>query len=93
MFLVGSLRDLWKPYMLSWIKTKKYLSNEAVDVAVPEVMWEDDWLKEVSVFDDELFARGEPLNNVGVVLVLGKLKSYADDFEAFLDKIGDGGFC
>ena len=57
-FLVGSFLDLWKPYILSWDKGESYLSNEAVDVSVSEVMREDDGLKEVSVLNDELFARG-----------------------------------
>lgn len=73
-FFVGSFLDLWKPYILSWDKTESYLSDEAVDVSVSEVMRENDRLKEVGVLNDELFARGKPLDNGGVFFILNRCR-------------------
>ena len=90
-FLVGSFLDLWKPYIFNWILIKKYLSYEAVNIPVPEVMGQNNRLEEVIVLDDELFAWGEPFNNGVVILVLNKCKRYADNLKAFLNKIGHSG--
>ncbi len=71
-FFVGSFLDLWKPYILSWDKRESYLSDEAVDISVSEVMWKNDGFEEISVLNDELFARGQPLDNGGIFFVLNK---------------------
>lgn len=52
---------------------KNYLSDEAVDVSMSEIMWQDDGLKQFSILNYELFSSRKPLNNVGILLILNKM--------------------
>lgn len=52
---------------------KNYLSDEAVDVSMSEIVWQDDRLKQFSILNYELFSSRKPLNNVGILLILNKM--------------------
>jgi hypothetical protein len=60
------------------------LSNEAVDVAVPEELGEDMLLELIYLLDGELAAVGHPVNDRLVLLVFQNL-------EALLDKVSHRG--
>lgn len=44
-----------------------YLSNEAVDVPVPEVLWQHSLFEHLRLPYQEILAIGQPLNDVVVV--------------------------
>ncbi len=46
------------------------LANETVDLAVPEVLGQDSLLELDDVFDDEVLARGAPVDDLPVLLIL-----------------------
>ena len=62
------------------------LSDERVDVLVPEVFGEDVFLELIDLFDGELASVGHPMYDDFVLFVL-------KDVKAFLDEVGDQIIC
>lgn len=46
------------------------LSNETIDVAMPEIFGQNSFLKLLNVLNSEFFAISGPLDNFGVLMIL-----------------------
>jgi len=79
-----------KPIHVQLNKLSLYLSDEAIDIPMSEIVGQDHRLEQIGVLDDELFSAWEPLNDLGVLIILNKKKYYANDFKALLYEVRNG---